>query len=255
MEGKRRVLLLTNDDGINSPGLHSLYNALSKKWTTYIVAPEWERSASSHSVTLHRPLRVRKVKNMVYSVDGTPSDCVHLAVNGLLRKKPEIVISGINLGENLGDDITYSGTVSAAFEGTLLGIPSIAISIEGRKRFCFESAVIIAERIVSIVLENGLPQDTFLNVNVPNVSDMREIKGIRITRKGRRVYNEQVVKRKDPRGKWYYWIGGDNTGNQIPLEDSDIEAVREGYVSITPINVDLTNYSAVEVLKSLFKDL
>jgi 5'-nucleotidase len=252
---EKKVVLLTNDDGINSPGLYALYDAFSRKWKTYIVAPEWERSASSHAVTLHRPLRVRKVKNMVYSVDGTPSDCVHLAVNGLLRKKPDIIISGINLGENLGDDITYSGTVSAAFEGTLLGIPSIAISIEGRRNFCFEPAVIVAEKIASVVLEHGLPQDTFLNVNVPNVPDINQIKGIRITRKGKRVYKEQVVRRKDPRGKWYYWIGGDNTNNQIPLEGSDIEAIKEGYVSITPINVDLTNYNVMEGLKKLFRNL
>ncbi len=252
---EKKIILLTNDDGINSPGLHSLYDGLSKKWKTYIVAPELERSASSHSVTLHRPLRVRKLRNMVYSVDGTPSDCVHLAVNGLLRKRPGMIISGINLGENLGDDITYSGTVSAAFEGTLLGIPSIAISLEGRKNFCFEPAVMVAEKIVQTVLKHGLPPDTFLNVNVPSVSDFSKIKGIRITRKGRRVYTAQVVKRKDPRGKWYYWIGGDNTNNQIPLKGSDIEAIGEGYVSITPINVDLTNYNVMEVLEGYFREL
>lgn len=251
---KHRVLI-TNDDGINSPGLHALYEALSKRWKTYVVAPEWERSASSHAVTLHRPLRVRKIREGFYSVDGTPSDCVHLAVNGLLRVRPDVVISGINLGENLGDDITYSGTVSAAFEGTLLGIPSIAISVEGRKNFCFDAAVIIAERVIERIFQNGLPQDTFLNINVPNVTDIRKIKGVRITRKGRRIYREQVVRRKDPRGKWYYWIGGDNTGNQVPVEGSDILAIKEGYISITPVHVDLTNYKAMGVLQEMLKNI
>lgn len=245
----KRTILITNDDGINSQGLWVLWEAFHKKWNTYIIAPDREQSASSHSVTLSRPLRISKIKNKVYSVDGTPSDCVHLAVNGFLRKKPDIVVAGINIGENLGDDITYSGTVAAAIEGTLLGIPSIAISLTGRKNLNFSPAVKLAEKVIQFILKNGLPQDILLNINVPNVKDEKEIKGIMATRKGKRFYNEHIIRRKDPRGKWYYWIGGDNIGNEVPLDNSDVLAIRQNYVSITPINVDLTDYTYLHKLK------
>lgn len=251
----KKVILITNDDGINSPGLWALWECLSRKWTTYIVAPDREQSASSHSVTLSRPLRITKVRARVYAVDGTPSDCVHLAVNGFLRKKPDIVVSGINIGENLGDDITYSGTVAAAMEGTLLGIPSIAISLAGRKDLNFSPAVKVSEKLIQFILKKGLPRDILLNVNVPNVKDEKEIKGIMVTRKGKRFYNEQIIRRKDPRGKWYYWIGGDNTGNEIPLDNSDVLAIKENYISITPINVDLTDYRYLHKLKEEISEI
>jgi len=242
-------ILISNDDGINSEGLHKLHETLKKLGEVYVVAPDRDQSAVSHSLTLYRPLRLDKISDFVYSVDGTPTDCINLAINGILRdKKPDLVVSGINKGENLGDDITYSGTVSAAMEGTLLGVPSIAISLVGREDFNFDLASYHAELMAKYVLENGLPKDALLNVNIPNIPP-EEIRGIAITKQGKRLYDAPIVEKVDPRGKKYYWIGGDELGF-LSIDNSDIVAVKEGYVSVTPIGLDLTKYDLIDKLKS-----
>ena len=242
-------ILISNDDGINSEGIHKLHETLKKLGEVYIVAPDRDQSAVSHSLSLFRPLRLDRITEYVYSVDGTPTDCVNLAINGILRdKKPDLVVSGINKGENLGDDITYSGTVSAAMEGTLLGIPSIAISLVGRGDFNFDLASYHSELITRYVLQNGLPKDTLLNVNIPHAT-ADEIKGIMITRQGKRLYDEPIVEKVDPRGKKYYWIGGDEL-EFLDIESSDLVAVKAGYVSVTPIGLDLTKYDHIDKLRS-----
>lgn len=247
-------ILISNDDGINSEGIHKLREALNGLGEVYVVAPDRDQSAVSHSLSLFRPLRLDQISEFVYSVDGTPTDCINLAINGILRdKKPDLVVSGINKGENLGDDITYSGTVSAAMEGTLLGIPSIAISLVGRGDFNFDHALEHAQSISKYVLEKGLPKDTLLNVNIPNIPP-NEHKGIMITRQGKRLYDEPIVEKVDPRGKKYYWIGGDELG-YVHIERSDIVAVNEGYISVTPITLDLTNHDYLDTLEAhLVKD-
>ena len=247
----KKTILLSNDDGISSAGLNALAGALERLGIIYVVAPDREQSASSHALSIHRPLRMDKVAENSYSVDGTPTDCINLAVNGLLKdNKPDLIVSGINKGENLGDDVTYSGTVSAAMEGTLLGIPSVAISLEGRSDFEFATASEYATLISEYVLMHGLPSDILLNVNIPKI-EHGEIKGIKITRQGKRVYNDAVVEKVDPRGREYYWIGGDELGS-LQLDNSDIDAVKKGYVSVTPIKLDLTDH---DYIKFLEKDL
>jgi 5'-nucleotidase len=247
------VILITNDDGIHSPGLIALSTALKELGDIYIVAPDRERSAASHSLTLHRPLKVEKLREGVYSIDGTPTDCVILAINRLLPEKPALVASGINKGGNLGGDITYSGTVSGAFEGTILGIPSFAISLvtgEEAQPLHFETASSFAKKIGKFILEKSLPPDTLLNINVPNV-DRSKIRGVRFTHQGKMAYNNSIKEIYDPRGKRHYWIGG----SQLHLEhseDTDIQAVQDGYISITPIHFDLTNYEALNSLKTSF---
>jgi len=226
--------------------VRALASALRRLGDVYVVAPDRERSAASHSLTLHRPLRVERVGEREYAVDGTPTDCIILAVNGILPEKPSIVISGINHGGNLGEDITYSGTVSAAMEGTLLGIPSMAVSLVGRRRFDFAAAGKTALRLARLILRKGLPGDTLLNVNVPSAV---HIKGARITRQGKRVFGgETVVEKTDPRGRKYYWIGGDML-HWEGGEDTDFAAINKDYVSITPVHLDMTSYAAISELQ------
>jgi 5'-nucleotidase len=242
------IILVSNDDGFRSDGIVALAESLRSLGTVYVVAPDRERSAAGHSLTLSHPLRVEKVGHRVYAVDGTPTDCVNLAVNGILRKKKiDLLVSGINKGANMGDDITYSGTVSAAMEGTLLGIPSIAVSLVSRNHFRFEAAAKFAAQVAHKVLRRRLPKDTLLNVNLPNVP-LEEIQGVKITRQGKRVYGEAVVEKRDPRGRKYYWIGGD-TLDRHDIPGSDLEAVEQNYISITPIHLDLTHYESLRTLK------
>jgi 5'-nucleotidase len=242
------ILLLCNDDGVRSEGIAALSTALKELGTVYIVAPDRERSAASHSLTLTHPLRVEKLGPRSYSVDGTPTDCVNLGVNGILKgKKIDLLVSGINKGANLGDDITYSGTVSAAMEGTILGIPSIAVSVVTRSKFRFDVASEFAVIVARKVMHNGLPDDTLLNVNVPNLP-REKISGVRMTRMGKRVYGDVIVEKRDPRGRKYYWIGGDYLSSE-EVPGSDLEAIEDNYVSITPIHMDLTNYSALRTLR------
>ncbi|MGH7901349.1 MAG: 5'/3'-nucleotidase SurE [Thermodesulfobacteriota bacterium] len=244
-------ILISNDDGINSEGLHVLADSLRDLGEIFVVAPDREQSAASHALSLHHPLRIDEISENIFSVDGTPTDCINLAVNGILKdKRPDIVISGINKGENLGDDITYSGTVSAAMEGTLLGIPSIAVSIASRKNFDFDTASYYALIIAKYVIDKSLPPGTLLNVNVPNLPKSK-IKGIKVTTQGKRVYGEPIVEKIDPRGRKYYWIGGDEL-RFLNIKDSDLFAVNQGFVSVTPIKLDLTDS---DFLKTLMNDL
>jgi 5'-nucleotidase len=214
----------------------------------FVVAPDSEKSAIAHSLTLHRPLRVEKIKRNVYAVDGTPADCIHLGVNTILPERPRLIVSGINKGGNLGDDIIYSGTVSAAFEGTLLGIPSFAISLVSRSHFKFDVAAQFALRVARHILRKGLPRNTFLNINVPNL-DEKEIKSYKITQQGRLIHNgDGVIEKMDPRGRKYYWIGG----GQLIFDkgrNTDVDAVSKSYISITPLNLNLTNYSSMREIK------
>jgi 5'-nucleotidase len=242
------AILVSNDDGVRSEGIEALANALKALGTVYVVAPDRERSAASHSLTLAHPLRVEKLGPRVWSVDGTPTDCVNLGVNGILRgKRIRLLVSGINKGANLGDDITYSGTVSAAIEGTLLGIPSVAVSLVTRKRFRFDAAAHFALEVAKNVLRKGLPGDTLLNVNVPN-APREEIRGVRVTRQGKRIYGDFIVEKRDPRGRKYYWIGGDHLRSE-DIPGSDLEAIEGNFVSITPVHLDLTNYAALRALR------
>lgn len=241
------VILITNDDGIRATGLKLLYEALKRVGRVYVVVPDRNRSAAGHSLTLHKPLRVEKLERDWYCVNGTPTDCVHIAVNVILKKKkPSILVSGINHGGNLGDDVTYSGTVSAALEGTLLGIPSMAISVEGSGKIDYTTATHFAVKLVRTLIEKRMPEDTLLNVNVPNLPP-HKISGVKITRQGKRIWKDSVVQKMDPRGKKYYWIGGNDMG-WLEEDLSDIQAVREGNISITPLHLDFTNYKAMEEL-------
>ena len=244
-------ILVTNDDGIAAPGMHVLARELSALGEVTIIAPDREQSAASHALTLHRPLRVNRQSERVYSVDGTPTDCVNLGILNLLPSRPNLVVSGINRGMNLGDDITYSGTVAAAFEGTLLGIPAFAVSQEVRNgEEAFEDAARYAAILARRLLEKPLPPGTLMNVNVPRSRP----KGARLTRQGRRTYHQGVVERTDPSGRQYYWLGG------IPPQwdddpESDFAASREGFVSLTPLHLDLTHYPLLSELRKLGMDL
>ncbi len=234
------VILVTNDDGVHAAGLAALAAALAPLGEVYVVAPDREQSAVGHALTLHRPLRVERVAERRFAVNGTPSDCVNLGVLGLLPDPPALVVSGINHGSNLGDDVTYSGTVSAAMEGTLLGVPSMAVSQLDAEAGGFEDAGRIAELVAARALVEGLPAKTLLNVNVPR----GEVRGVRMTRLGHRVYREKVVQEVDPRGRPYYWIGA---GPPEWREDeaSDIAAVHAGWASVTPLHLDLTHFGAL----------
>ena len=245
---EKKLILVTNDDGVQAPGLRILAEHLSALGEVYMVAPDREQSAVGHSLTLHRPLRITEVGPRIIAVEGTPTDCVLLAYYRILPKKPALVFSGINYGHNLGDDITYSGTVSAAFEATLLGIPSVAISIErDGKKIYYDVAARFAKKIAQKVLKDGLPKDTFLNVNLPNVPASK-IRGVVVTKQGRRSYDDVIVAKVDPRGRPYFWIGN---GDPLWKDDigTDINAIRANKISITPIHLDLTNHKAIARLK------
>jgi 5'-nucleotidase len=245
---KKPTILLSNDDGVNAPGLTALRREMATLGRAIVVAPDREMSAASHSLTVHVPLRANRVADDVIRVEGTPTDCVLLAVQHLLPECPDLVVSGINRGPNLGNDVTYSGTVAAAMEGTLLGIPSIAVSLdrseEGKYDYAFAAAV--AREIAVLVLERGLPAGTLLNVNVPN-RPREEIKGIATARLGKQIYEESIVKKTDPRGRRYYWIGGQLSTWKVE-PDTDLAIVADGWVSVTPIELDLTDYDALEGL-------
>ena len=234
------VILVTNDDGVHAAGLDALARALGELGEVYVVAPDREQSAVGHALTLHRPLRVTQVGERRFSVNGTPSDCVNLGVLGLLPERPVLVASGINHGSNLGDDVTYSGTVSAAMEGTLLGVTSMAVSQADAGKAGFEGAAVVARLVASRLLVEGLPPKTLLNVNVPG----GPAGGVRMTRLGHRVYREKLVQEVDPRGQPYYWIGA-GPPEWAEDEGSDIAAVQRGLASVTPLHLDLTHYAAL----------
>ena len=240
-------ILVTNDDGIYSEGIRKLAAALRPLGEVIIVAPDREQSAASHALTLNRPLRLLQLEENEWIVDGTPTDCVNLAVLKLMKNnRPDIVVSGINFGPNLGDDVTYSGTISAAFEGALLNIPSLALSALVGEHFSFDRCAEFAAELTRYVLEQPRNPGIILNVNFP----VSEFRGVRVTRLGKRVYSEGVIERQDPRGRKYYWIGGD-APTWHPGEGTDFEAVQNGYVSITPLHLDLTHHDSIARLKPL----
>ena len=245
-------ILVSNDDGVGSDGLHHLVEALLPLGHVTVVAPDRERSAVGHSLTFFHPLRVHRLREsegcVVYSTDGTPSDCVLLGLYELMPHPPDLVVSGINRGANLGDDITYSGTVSAAMEGLIHGVPSFAVSLAAFEApFHWETAGVAAARVARSLLEHGLPPRTLLNVNVPNVPT-ESLKGYVATVQGSSIYSQSVVKRADPRGRLYYWVTGEFPRGE-PVEGSDFEAVMSRHVSITPIQLDLTNREFVSRLQ------
>ncbi|MEA3332697.1 MAG: 5'/3'-nucleotidase SurE [Pseudomonadota bacterium] len=242
-------IMLTNDDGFHAVGIKELEMGLAGLGNLTVVAPDREQSASSHSLTLQRPLRITKRAPDHYEVDGTPTDCVFLGINHVLRsRRPDLVISGINRGGNLGDDITYSGTVAGAIEATLLGVPALAVSLDIAREHHFATASRVAREVAGKVLEHGLPAATLLNVNVPDLP-WEKLAGFRITRQGKRTYSDVVRENVDPRGRHYYWIGGEVIQGE-DVEGTDATLVRAGFVSITPIHLDLTNCRALAPLEN-----
>ncbi|MEM1244530.1 MAG: 5'/3'-nucleotidase SurE [Pseudomonadota bacterium] len=235
-------ILVANDDGVNAKGLEILANALKTIAIIDVVAPDRNRSGASNSLTLTNPLRYRQNEKGFYSVEGTPTDCVHLALTGLLTTMPDMVVSGINHGANLGDDVLYSGTVAAAIEGRFLGLPAIAVSLVYENEFHYQTAAEIIKRIVLKLIREPLPSETILNVNVPDLP-LNQIKGINITRLGSRHKAEGIIKRQDPRGDDIFWIG--SNGEEADAgEGTDFYAIKNKYVSLTPMKIDLTNYNA-----------
>ena len=237
------AILVTNDDGIHAEGLAALAEAMTELGDVWIIAPEREQSACGHALTLHRPLRPVAMGGRRFAVNGTPSDCVNLAVLGFLPEPPALVMSGINHGGNLGDDVTYSGTVSAAMEATLLGVPAVAVSLLDGGRLADAAAV--AKLVAMRVLIEGVARKTLLNVNVPPQTP----RGIRLTRLGHRVYSDKIVEHSDPRGRTHYWIGGGAPAWE-ELDGTDMGAIHDGYVAVTPVHLDLTNHAALARLAS-----
>jgi 5'-nucleotidase len=240
-------ILVSNDDGIHAKGLHALVQAVEPLGEVWVVAPEHEQSATSHSLSLHHPLRIRKQQDRWFAVDGTPADCVYVALNHLLKDgKPTLVLSGINHGPNLADDVIYSGTVAAAMEGCILGVPAIAFSLATRRTFEFEHAAAFARSLVKTALASPLPARLLLNVNLPSYGP---ISGYEITRLGRHSYGADVIEKEDPRGRRYYWIGG--TGYEHVKEaGTDVTAIHdERRASITPLMLDLTQHEFLAPLR------
>ncbi len=235
------LIFITNDDGINSPGIKALADALRPLGELVTVAPDRDNSAVSHSLTMNRPLKATKLEDGAYVLDGTPTDCVAIGLGKILDNKPDLLVSGINSGPNLGDDISYSGTVSAAVEGTMYSIPSMAVSLAGSSPHDFTRAGKIAATLAQKILDKGLPENTLMNVNIPGEKD---ILGVRVTRQGRRLWKDAIQEIRDPRGRMHYWIGG-GSPNRESGKDTDVRAIEEGYVSVTPIHLDHTNHEGI----------
>ena len=247
-------LLISNDDGITARGIQVLSGRMNLLGKVTIVAPDQNRSGASNSLTLESPVRIRETAKRTFSVSGTPTDCVHIALSGLLKKDPDMVISGINAGANLGDDVIYSGTVAAAMEGRFLGLPAIAVSLVFKDRpEHYTSAAEAVASLVERLSKDPLPADTILNVNVPDLP-LHEIRGFEVTRLGHRHRAEPVVKTNDPRGRPMYWIGPAGPG-QDAGPGTDFDAIRRGYISITPIHVDLTRYQALDQISGWVSDI
>ncbi len=243
-------ILVTNDDGVLSPGLSALASALSRFGSVTIVAPSREASAIGHALTLHHPVRFERVSENVYALDGTPTDCVNIAVATILDRMPDLIASGINKGYNLGDDVTYSGTVAGALEGALLGVPSLAVSLERTKDgYDFTHAAAAAARVAEGIFTRGLPARTFLNVNVPAGTP----RGFRVTVQARRNHITSVSALKDPRGRPYYWIG-EAEDSYEPHDRSDYKATLEGFVSVTPLQPDLTAHDVLAEVEEMRLD-
>lgn len=243
-------ILITNDDGIFSAGIKSLADALNDLGQVIVVAPDREQSASGHSLTLNRPLRINQMREHWYAVDGTPTDCVNLAVHGLLKEDPpDLVVSGINFGLNLGDDVTYSGTVSATFEANLHNLPGVAFSQEVAEGFSFDTAASFAHELIAALLQGEVAKDLLLNVNLPASG----YKGVRFTKLGRRRYRQTVIEKLDPKGRKYYWISG--TPEWEEQIGTDQHAIGNNYVSVTPLHLDLTDYRSLEAYDPLREKL
>lgn len=241
-------ILVTNDDGYLALGIRSLVRAAESLGDVRVVAPDREQSATSHSLTLHHPLRARALRDVTV-VDGTPTDCVILAVGELLEGRPDFVLSGVNHGANMGDDVLYSGTVAGAMEATLLGIPAVAVSYTGRDPEEIEAwEPRLTELLGGIVRRESFPEETLLNVNLPPVLPA-EAKGVRVTTLGRRAYENSLTRARDPNGREYFWIGGGES-RWWGGPESDFQAVREGYVSVTPLHLDLTNHQLLQDIRS-----
>ncbi len=245
-------ILISNDDGYQSAGIRILADTLGEIATVTVVAPDRDRSGASNSLTLDNPIRARRADNGYTYVDGTPTDCVHLAITGLLDQEPDMVVAGINAGANLGDDVLYSGTVAAAMEGRFLGLPAIAVSLVSERPTHFETAARVTLDLVRRLLFNTLPADTILNVNVPDLP-LEELAGMQATRLGHRHKSEAVVQMHDPRGRPVYWVGPAGS-EQDAGPGTDFHAVRSGHVSVTPLDVDLTRYQALEGVSSWLED-
>ncbi len=242
---RRLRLLCTNDDGIHARGLELLVDAAGELGEIQIVAPDRQQSASSHSLTLHRPLRATKLDDRRHTIDGTPTDCVLIAVSDLLGDRPDFVLSGVNHGPNMGEDVLYSGTVAAAMEGTILGIPSLALSFVGREFTRLDGyREVLRDLLGSLIGRQDFPDETFFNVNIPDVPP-EEIAGVRVTSLGRRVYSDSLTRSEDPRGYEYFWIGG-GVSHWSGRVDSDFRAVQAGFISVTPMRLDLTNFQLME---------
>lgn len=249
-------IFLTNDDGIYSEGIQILKRQLDNIAEVIVIAPDRERSTIGHAMTLRKPLSIKEIKVngdfWGFSIDGTPADCIIVGLLEIMKdNKPDLIVSGINRGPNLGDDIIYSGTVSAAMEGALRNVPSLAISIAAYEDFKFESAALFTKNLISNLVKNDLPKNLILNINVPNIN-YDEIKGIEITRHGKRVYQDEVKKINDPQGITHYWLGGDLPEGKIE-PDTDFEAIYNHKVSITPLSLDLTNYNIMPKVKDWAK--
>jgi len=245
-------ILVTNDDGIHAEGIRELSRALASIGEVIVVAPDRQRSASGHAITLHKPLRLERVRMgdlVAYAASGTPSDCVILAIRGILEETPDLVVSGINGGPNLGWDVTYSGTVSAAMEGAILGAPAFAISIASNEpNLNYPFAAHFAAHLTSVILKHGLLPHTMLNINIPHLPES-QIRGIAFTRLGERRYPGKVAIREDPNGKKYYWLGGD-TPEDILEEGTDVKAIHDHKISITPLQMDMTSRPLLDRLQS-----
>ncbi|RKZ30617.1 5'/3'-nucleotidase SurE [bacterium] len=244
------AILVTNDDGIYAPGLAALANGLRDIGDVVVVAPDREQSAVGHSITLSGPLRITEIergnKNIGYSCNGTPADAVKLAIKVIMPEPPELVVSGINMGANVGASLIYSGTVSAATEGTLLGIPSIAVSLDNRMGGDWDLAVRFTKKVARMVLEKGLPTGVLLNINIPDLPE-KKIAGIKITQQGKTNFNDFFEKREDPRGQPYYWMCG-TMESDANKPEHDITALKSGFITVTPVHYDLTAYEFLEEL-------
>jgi len=246
-------ILLSNDDGYQAPGIICLYEALKEEAELTVVAPARNRSGASNSLTLDSPLRATEMENGFISVEGTPTDCVHLAITGLLEKEPDMVIAGINAGANLGDDVLYSGTVAAAVEGRFLGLPAIAVSLCGEPFHHYDSAAKAVKIIIQQLANKPLPANTILNVNVPDLP-WTSIKGFIATRLGHRHKAEPVYRDKDPRGKAIYWVGPPGE-EQDAGPGTDFHAIANGSISVTPLQIDMTHYESVDVVANWLKGI
>jgi len=249
-------ILLTNDDGIYSEGIQTLKSQLDNIAEVIVIAPDRERSTVGHAMTLHKPLRIRQVKvnggSGGYSVNGTPTDCIVIGLLEIMKpQRPDLIVSGINRGPNLGNDIIYSGTVSAAMEGAMRNIPSLAVSIAAYEDFKFESAALFTKKLISHLIKDNLPHNLILNINIPNI-DYDSIEGIEITKTGKRVYQDELKIIYDPQGATHYWLGGDLPEGKIE-PDTDFEAIYNHKVSITPLSLDLTNYNIMPKVKDWAK--